>query len=260
MLKLFFYSFFLIPFVAFSQNNACPRENSCFCPYRYIGVEFGGSWSMKSGIKTDPSSWDPAKQGYNANLGKTPIYGFIFGYHFIDFFRADIHYQYRPSFTYEKEQENISGAGDKIRNFDLENIAIMFNGYLQASGLSCLGCFNLCGIVIDPFIMGGVGISYNTISSFYSESLDFPGEIFSMMADKQTSAFSWQAGIGLDFRFCCSTISLGYRYFYGGEFKSNDYLLDDPDGTTMKFQGITAPVWKGKVKANEFFATIRYPF
>jgi len=260
MQKFFLPLIFIFPVLLSAHNNFCREPTACFCPHRYIGVEFGGSWTMNANIHAPRPFWDTAINGYNSDLGASAIYGLVFGYHFVDFFRADIHYQYRPSYSYEKKQENTGEVSDKIRNFDLENQAILFSGYLQASGITCLGSLQLCGMVIDPFITGGVGISYNTVSSFYSESLDFPGETFSMMVSKQTSAFSWQAGIGLDFRLCCSVISLGYRYFYGGEFKSNNYLIDDPDGTSIAFQGVTTTPWKGKIKANELFASFRYPF
>lgn len=243
--------FFLIPCMGFSVDKYC------FRPCRYIGVEFGGSFSTKVDIKVPTPPWDSVDNGYDSDLGSTPIYGFLFGYHFTELFRADVSFQYRPCYEYRKNQTTDMGALDKVRVFDLSNESILFNGYLQGCGFNF--SWNLCGIVVDPYLTGGVGISYSKVDGFHSESKTFPGDVFSMMSGKKSSSLAWQVGVGIDFRCICVILDLGYRYFSVVEFKTNNYLLDDPDMSAF-FQGVKSKPWKGEIKAHEFTAGIRYPF
>lgn len=238
------------------------NQDSCFCPYRYVGVEFGRFWSQKSTINVSIPPWDQAEEGYNSSLNSSSFYGCIFGYHFIKALRAEVSFFCCPDFNYKKKQEPTSSLGRKIRKFDLSNNSVLFNGYLHGSGFFCFFDKNYCGVKIDPFITGGLGVAYNWISSFRSESLKYPGEVFSMVPDRKNSSIAWQVGAGLDFQFSCMILSLGYRYLDAGSFKSNNYTLDDPEleNISPSFQGVIVSNWKGKLRADGFFVAMRFPF
>jgi len=227
-----------------------------FCPRRYIGVEFGYSFSTKTKVKTPERPWEEALQKYNNDLNSSAIYGLILGYRFSELFRADVSYQYRPDYTYIKKERNT--RDEKKCSFDLSNESVMINGYMQGSGFSCLSV-DYCGIGIEPYLSLGIGISYSTISSFHSQSSLFPGEVYAMMGSNKSSSFSWQVGLGLDFCTSCVIFSTGYRYFQVDKWKTNTYLIDDPDITSF-YQGTNTKPWKGKLQTHEIACSIRYPF
>jgi len=76
---------FLFPFLLFSREP--------FCPHRYIGIEGGDLFSSCADIKVNAPIWDGASNGYDSDLGDSPIFGFIFGYRFTKLFKGDISYQ-----------------------------------------------------------------------------------------------------------------------------------------------------------------------
>ena len=76
-----------------------------FNPSLYFKVGSGGSWSMNSDIQADKKNWDPAYQGYNANLGSTALYSAAIGYNLNPLWSFDFDYIYRPSYQYDKYQD-----------------------------------------------------------------------------------------------------------------------------------------------------------
>ena len=57
-------------------------------------------------------------------------------------------------------------------------------------------------------------------------------------------------------------LRFGYRYFNGGEFKSSNYINDDPDNLhpSNLGAGTLVPVWSGTLQANELYAKLAYHF
>ncbi len=221
----------------------------------YIGVQGGASFSMDAdmdvpvGSDTD-TQWDPSPEGYNNNLGASELLGATLGYRITPLVSAEIEVTHRNSFQYEKNQS--LAATPKTRHFDLQNTNVMANAVLHGSGMSKSLSYQNNTIALEPFIFGGIGAAFNTVSNFYSSHPD--GSVSAMEADNTEVSFGAQAGAGVSMRVKQTfAVGLGYRYMYGGNFSSNNYIWDfDPDEAVL-----VAP-WKGTLQANEVYLSLSY--
>jgi len=229
-------------------------EVAIFDPTAYIQLGSGGSYSMKANIYANPVDWDAAPQGYNAPIGSSALYSAAFGYRLSPLFSSDIEYVYRPSFSYARYQtppkkNAILFVGDVTRHFSLESNSLMGNLYVHGSGVSDALVYNLMNdYYLEPFIGGGLGVSFNTMANF--KSLKPVGLYVSYALASFRTAFSGQASAGLRmYSKSKSSLEVGYRYYNGGSFTSQDFVLDGANVLTP---------WKGTVQSNEFFIRLAY--
>lgn len=239
------------------SSAAVPASANCDNMYLIAGV--GGSFSRCADICTDPAFWDPAVEGYNAKLGRSEMYTVGLGYAVCPMFRGTFEASFRPSFKYCKFQTGldkgqINFLGDKTRIFNLSNASLMFNGYLFGGGLTPYLDWNLgCNFCAQPYIGAGVGVSYNKMRNFHSvttepiQTLDLTNYVIgSAMSPNTVRSFSWQFIAGFEVaRTSLCSLDIGYRYFDGGKIRSNNWTF-----ATLE---TTAPAWRGKLRANEFF-------
>lgn len=239
----------------------------------YLGVEFGYSYSLQANMSVDEAPntmskfvWDHPLQGWNSNLGSTAIYGVNFGYNFARPLSLELAYNYRPTYKYEKYQTvpTSHAIGDRIRYFDMRNYTVMFNGVVHLAPLVPALESLQERTKIEPIINLGIGLASNTVSNFHGLCVGKqPGMIFSKMEDKTNYSFAAQAGAGLNINFDSHWgARVGYRFLYGGKFKTQDYVTDDPDNQhpTVPGSGNTANAWSGTLKANEVYGNLFYTF
>jgi len=236
----------------------------------YLGIEGGYSLSTLANLSVNegPNSasgfvWDPPGNGWDSRLGNTFEYGIVLGYNCTEALSLELAYNNRPSFYYEKAQILTSSSiGNRTRYFDLQNQTVMLNGVVRLASI-----FNAVQNLktrsrIEPFISLGAGVAKNTVSNFHSLGTDKrPGLIFSKMVDKTTYNFAAQAGLGLNFDLTTNwAMKAGYRFIYGGRFKTQDYITDDPDGAHLNIPGSgnSANPWSGTLKINEFYLGLVY--
>ena len=238
----------------------------------YFGIESSYSLSLSGNLDVNESPnsasgfrWDHPNNGWDSRLGNTFGYGITIGYNLLDYLSLELAYNNRPSFNYEKSQtvSPNSSIGSRNRCFDLQNQTAMLNGVFHlAPAFAALKNFkNKSGI--EPVISLGAGVAKNTVSNFYSLGTgNMPGLIFSKMVNKDTYNFAAQAGMGLNFDLTNNwMIKAGYRFIYGGKFKTQDYITDDPDNINsddIPGSGNSANPWHATLKANEFYLGLTY--
>ncbi len=222
----------------------------------YITIGSGGSYSMKSHIYANPTYWDAAPQGYDASMGATALYSAAFGYRFSKLVSADVEYIYRPSYSYSRyqsppERDAIFFVGDVTRHFNLASNSLMANLYFSGSGLSeSLVYYFNHGYQLEPFVGAGLGVAFNNMTNF--KSLKPVGLYVSYALDNARTSLSTQGTVGLRlYSEAKFLLESGYRYYNGGTFTSQNFVLDGAD--------ILTP-WKGTVQANEFFVRLGYVF
>ncbi len=194
------------------------------------------------------------------------------GYTVSPLLKLDASYTFRGIYKYNHHLNTVnSGSANPLPNhtryFDLTSNSLMFNGTLFAKGLANTGFGNMlvhdmfgCGTV-QPFVGGGVGVSYNTLSNDH-RILDGSLTATGSKNDATIASFAWQLNTGLNWQITERLgFDIGYRYFNAGRFNSNDYLTSRMSGTTNN--PITT-VYKtpsiGALSANELFFTARVAF
>ncbi|MBA2653464.1 MAG: outer membrane beta-barrel protein [Gammaproteobacteria bacterium] len=239
------------------RSYCCPQGNQL-----YFKLETGCSHSRYTDINVDPRIWDAAIQGYGNDLGCSEFYGAAIGYQINPLLGADFSVIRRPSFEYQKFQTPPSAdtpnfLGTKTRYFDFQDTSIMFNLTLYAAGLSdCLTLHVGRSAFIQPFIGAGLGIAYNTVENFHSVLGDDPNAflapVSSIMLEETKSAFAWQLNAGLELVSGQNWhAGVGYRYFDGGRFNSNDFVINE-----ILSQKVSP--WQGDFRSNEGFVFLKY--
>ena len=226
-----------------------------FFPSLYFKVGSGGSYSMPAGINNpDPAYWDASPQGYNGDVGQSALYSAAIGYNYSKLISTDFEYIYRPSFNYTKYQTStasgtVSFNGNKTRNFNLQSNSLMWNVYLHGKGYDDALNYNVHDdIFMEPFVGGGLGVAFNTLSNFHSNKSN--GDIGAIMLDNSKTSIAWQFSAGLNFYNASNfNLGVGYRYYNGEGFASNSYTINDQ---------LTSPPWTGTIQANEFFVQLGY--
>lgn len=264
-MKKLFFLLFLMSFSCFWTNLQSDELDGCCLSEEngFIYVGGGGSWSTKSKIHTDPAIWDPSPQGYNSNLGSSEFYTFGLGYHCTPLFSLSVDLNYRPEYKYKKFQTSTASQtqgflGNKTRFFKLSSLSCMVNAFLNKQGNAF--SYSSCGYSIAPFIGVGVGVSYNKISDFHSvlplTVEQTAARVASIMSDKLQRSFAAQAIVGLVAKITNRlSVEVGYRYFYAGKFKTNNYLVDVATGfLTPK----TTSPWTGRFQTNDVFLNFNY--
>ncbi|MCL4380099.1 hypothetical protein M1466_01220 [Candidatus Dependentiae bacterium] len=221
-----------------------------------FSVNSGYSWSTKANICANPSFWDPAPEGYNARVGNSAFYSAGIGYQpwcfpLLLMFSAVT----RPSYKYCKFQSSLTVSGDigsKTRFFNVSNNVFLFAVFINK--INPWWCWHVgCNSSIAPFIGGGVGVAYNSVDNVHTVlPTQQPGgfnDVLSIMNKNTKSSIAAQAEIGLAIACNESVVfDIGYRFFYGGQFATNNYVVNIPGGFTRPS---LAPAWSGRLMANE---------
>ena len=248
----------ILNFSAFSGTMGTSPE---FKPSLYFKVGSGGSYSMNSHIQFNdsnlnnwPANWMFANEGYNHDVGDTALYAAAIGYDYSPLLSFDIDYIYRPSFNYNVYQTPTPSTvaannPPKERFFDLQSNSLMVNVYFHGKGLNDQLNWNTnYGFNVEPFIGGGLGVAFNTVSNFHS--LSSGGNMMSYVPDMLRTSLAWQFSGGLNlYNDSHFNLGAGYRYYNGDKFSSNDYVVNT---TNQSF------AWKGIIQANEFFINLGY--
>ena len=238
----------------------------------YLGIEATYSASMSANMDVSSVSsvsgayFDVAANGYDSNLRQAFGYGILAGYNLSDIFALELAYNNRPLFKYERYQSfpytpgDTTAVGNRTRYFDLQNQTAMLNGVIHLTSI-----FGVSRI--EPFISLGVGFAGNTVTNFHTiGSADAPnnfdGTSYSQMTAKTVYKLAAQAGLGLDYSLSSRwKAKVGYRFIYGGNFESQNYVLDDPDypsGIGLPYTGNSIAPWKGTLKNNEVYLGLTY--
>ncbi len=180
------------------------------------------------------------------------MYSGAIGYNFSPLLSADIEYIYRPSYSYKVFQTptpEYSSYSARTRFFDLQSNSLMANAYLHGKGISQrLNWITPYGFNIEPFIGGGLGVAFNTVSNFHTVLVT--GSSLAYEQDKLRTSLAWQLSAGLNFYNDGDfNLGAGYRYYNGETFSSNDSSID---------YLLPNYAWRGTIQANEFFVTLAY--
>ncbi|MFI4955973.1 MAG: outer membrane protein [Gammaproteobacteria bacterium] len=206
----------------------------------FLGVQGGASFSIQSSLDvvTGPNTvtdWDPAPEGYNDNEGDAAVWGGSVGYRVNPNFLTELEVTTRNDYEYEKVQ---TGAYPKTRHFKLNNTSVMAVGTVQSNYSRWF----------DPFLRVGLGVAFNEVTDFHSTHAD--GSVSAAMEDNTVSSFAFEVGGGLNFHATHNILlSLGYRYFNGGEFESDNKL---------KSPAMDIKPWEGYLRANEVYLAFNY--
>lgn len=230
----------------------------------YFQISGGYSFSLTAKLGgVAPPSWDAAVEGYDSDLGSAPSFGAGIGYHANPWLNLLISSSFRGGYHYKKFQTAIptifsfGQLPNKTRYFDLDNYNVMLS--LIAHGIN-EGNMRYCfcnGMIIAPFIGGGIGVARNNVYNFHSVLATSTGgfaDVASDMEAKNTYSIAAEGMLGLTWLLCDRfSFDIGYRFYYGGQFESNDYVIEPSAGAA-------ATPWKGKLLANEAFINLRYDF
>lgn len=226
----------------------------------YVQVSTGASFSMEAKLTNiDFTIWDPANQGYRSRLGNTPIFGLGAGYNINSWSSLLLSWDWRGIYNYQKYQTQVIGSnpldslGEKTRYFDLKNNNLMLTFTANSSQLNNLHIdFN--DSVLAPFIGIGVGVAKNDLTNFYSITPSTGGIHRNHIDGETTYSLASQGIVGLSLSLTKQAgIDLGYRFYYGGRFKTGNFIMDD--GITSD---CSTPPWKGNLFANEVFLNLKY--
>lgn len=152
---------------------------------------------------------------------------------------------------------------DTSFNLSVSNTSVLADLYLYGEGMSkylvlyFTDCFKL-----QPFIGTGLGISINKAENFFTKlngngSIDFFENIKVSGADcvyPKSRNCSWaaQALVGLELSYKYFALGTGYRYFDGGRFKQNNYLVSKNINDNMFVLVDTIP-FTSRFRTHELF-------
>ncbi|HAT8622063.1 TPA: hypothetical protein JD751_001333 [Legionella pneumophila subsp. pneumophila] len=247
---------------AMGETKTCPDLG---CMPWFVEFGTGVSWSTKSHINPDPSRWDPANEGYNSTLGNEPLYMAGIGYTINPLLSVDANYTFRGIYKYRKHQTALGASavnplGNKTRYFDLISNSLMFSGTLYGQGWSESLAYSMGNYgIIQPFLGGGVGVAYNTVSNFRTVT-DNTNFVTSVLQDYTKASFAWQLNAGLELKKNRFGLDLGYRYFNAGSFLSNNALITRVNSVGTPITTNLIPAWSSNLSANELYLTAKIAF
>ena len=168
--------------------------------------------------------------------------------------RGIYHYAKYQTFT---EATVINPIGHKTRLFDLRNINLMLNVMVNGSSFDNLHIDFNNGAMLTPFVGIGLGVAQNILSNFHSVVPQNPSVIRSYMESKTAYSIAAQGMAGISWSINKKIgLDTGYRFYYGGKFKTNTEVFD-PLYTTSS----SAPCpWEAKLLTNEVFINLKYAF
>lgn len=230
----------------------------CFCPPDYsfyIKVDSGVSCSECACIVAHNPPWAPAVQGYDANLGHSPIAGFSVGCELSNIVDLEVNVSNRSIFEYRKFQTPTSGGASYTREFDLNVTSILFDVNFLGRGISCLNWDTCCG-TLYPMIGVGLGSSNLLITNYRTTGLPPTGDSSpypSFSAENQYTLrrkFTYTLLAGFEYS-CndCWALGTGYRWFNAGCFKGPRYQRV-ASGAAVD---VGCDAWDMRFRSNEWF-------
>jgi opacity protein-like surface antigen len=274
----------------FADCNDCyqPIERgpkNCFSLY----AAAGGSFTRCADICVDVSTgsyWPNVSEGYDSDLGRTGFLEYGIGYEWCDWFSLMATGQFRDTMNYAHYQTGIP-VFDEVtctfppptlvctentitdtgcRVFELDASTFMFSAILDLTNY-----FGYDEWWFGVQIGGGVGFTHFTVQNFHLElesevvSLFFPDEDITVTSPKRirdamlstsNNAFSAQAFIGLEYTACnWMHIGAGYRFFHGGKFCTNDFVMFSRGASARDITHRVDP-WQGRLQANEIYLNV----
>lgn len=245
-------------------------------PYGYVRGEIGYSVSLNGNFQINANDWTVTNEGYNDDVGNSMVFGLGMGMVYSPILSVGLSAHSRTGFSYSKHQ-TIKGSPTAnpnlffpdlngwTRTFDLENQSYMVDVFLNRAGKASPYLFDVKGLTIIPYLGGSIGLSVTRLSDFHTvtNSQDNAGSfVFNrsrvIMTPKTANHLGWQVQLGLDVPIRPSVLaSLGYRYFDGGTFKSNDYATDLlSDGAIERTYLYSVSPWKARLRSNEIVASL----
>lgn len=233
----------------------------------YLLAGSGASFANPANLSFDANMWSGSPDGYNSTLGDSPLYTAGVGYVWNDAINMDVSYAYRGLYSYDKFQLPAPTASadpnpltvSRTRYFDLSSNALLFNITILGQGLKNQLVYTTTTGLVQPFIGGGLGVSYNTVSNFHTILAD-TNYSTSVMADNTQASLAYQFNAGLEWSYKRVAVDLGYRYFNGGTYSSNNYLTTNLNTAGTPVSTTQISPWTGTLSANEVFVTAKMYF
>lgn len=224
-----------------------------YCPGLYLKAETGYSFSTRTGFSVGNGiGWLNPGDDFSHDIGNSWLWGLGVGYRFTPLLRADISYDKRNNFEYDKTFV----TSDRHREFDITDQTLMANLYLDANGINCVNFGRF-----DPYIGAGIGVARNAGTDFTS-SMPSTGAILGSPSntisayDDSINHFAWQFTLG-------SAISLaknwdadiGYRYVDIGKVEAGPKIVvGDPPGF------IRDAITSSRIGLQDAYIDLRYSF
>jgi opacity protein-like surface antigen len=185
----------------------------------YLRGDIGFSnQSVKNVVWNQPGAYDNVAVTQTSSFGTAGIFDLGIGYHFNNWFRADVTAQWRGKSNFTG-LDTVTGTGPLVGLFGNDNytatkseLLFLANAYVDLGTWWC----------VTPFIGAGVGTSRVTISNFTDLGVNnvHPGFFGGPPVVSDTSAgsaskwnFAWAAHAGLAYRVSPSfTVELAYSF------------------------------------------------
>ena len=227
----------------------------------YAQIEAGISFPAElklAGI--DPAFWDQSYEGYSARLSNTPIFGLGFGYNFSKYLSVSLSSAWRGIYHYAKYQ-TFTGAsiiypvGHKNRLLDIRNTNLMVNVMFNGSAFDGLRVDFGSDAMLTPFIGVGLGVAQNVTSNFHSTT-PISSAPRSYMHTKTDYSLAMQGMAGASWVINKKFgLDAGYRFYYGGKFKTNTAVSDPTHEPIVVYFP-----WEAKILTHEIFVNLKYNF
>lgn len=191
-----------------------------------VPVDVGGGWYLRGDVGVGASELDtvaaysavgvnPPFHARNVDLTSQAFAGAGVGYQFNGWFRADVTGEYRGGGRigfHERLHTTVPGVvGVNAYDGNFSSVVVMANGYFD------LGTW--CGIT--PYIGGGVGSAFNTVSGFSDTGHGAFAGGYGAAKSRDTTSLAWalQAGVSYDIT-PNFKVDVGYRYLNMGTAKT----------------------------------------
>jgi hypothetical protein len=247
-------------------------------PHYFIEISSGYSYSTQACLKVNKKEWDPSPQGYSSRIGSSPLYQAAIGYQDSSWYSLQLSASYRPDYSYQRFQTSKARTtpgyiGTKTRYFKLSSTALMADIYVNKFAEHWKIAIEELHLKTAPFMGAGIGIAYNNLYDFHSTTpsqpadgttpaFTIPPRAYSLENNTIRQSFAAQLMLGFSGKlFGYIHYELGYRFFCGGRFESNDYAyaLKTPlvvnEGGSSEWITTAEPssFWRGTLLANECF-------
>lgn len=247
--------------LSFSVHAGTMGEVAAPYPW-FASIGTGYSWTRQPGIvNPDPSVWDAATQGYDANIGNRGFYSFAIGKQIQEYVDISLSYINNEPFQYQKFQSTADNStigftgNERNRFFSLTNRALLANAFVHPAQAWA----HLAGVDLTPFAGAGIGVAHNRVQNFYTVGMVNTGNVAigstsSIGRPENKDSLAWQASVGLGFRPVQSHLSVdaGYRYYDGGKFHGPTSIYTNTAGFLA-----TTPL-AGRLQANQLFVEFKY--